>query len=120
MKHIEDMDTCTYYDQMRKQKRSLHEAVPRKGRKEPNRTAKRHAKNTCHVGDLYLNDKVTVFRQTGWISGFSGKSSVYVKDKEGCYITVPEKSHKLIPVKAVRFRTHCNNWAVYTTKIIVM
>ena len=77
-------------------------------------------KNTCHVGDLYLNDKVTVFGQTGWISGFSGKSSVYVKDKEGCYITVPEKSHKLIPVKAVRFRTHCNSWAVYTTKIIVM
>ena len=120
MKHIEDMDTCTYYDQMRKQKRSLHEAVPRKGRKEPNRTAKRHAKNTCHVGNLYLNDKVTVFGQTGWISGFSGKSSVYVKDREGCYITVPGKSHKLIPVKAVHFRTHCNNWAVYTTKTIVM
>ena len=120
MEHVEDTDICTYYDQMRKQKRSLHEAVPRKGRKEPNRTAKRNAKNTCHAGNLYLNDKVTVFGQTGWISGFSGKSSVYVKDQEGHYITVPGKSHKLIPVKAVCFRTHCNNWAVYTTKTIVM
>ena len=105
---------------MRKQKRSLYEAVPRKGKKEPNRTAKRNAKNTCHAGNLYLNDKVAVFGRTGWISGFSGKSSVYVKDREGHYITVPGKSHKLISVKAVRLRTHCNNWAVYTTKIIPM
>lgn len=86
----------------------------------PNRTAKRNAKNTCHSGNLYLNDKVIVFGQTGWISGFSGKSSVYVKDREGRYITVPGKSHKLLPVKAVHFRAHCNNWATYTTKTIVM
>ena len=105
---------------MRKQKRLLHEAVPRKDKKEPNCAVKRNAKNTCHAGNLYLNDKVAVFGRTDWISGFSGKSSVYVKDREGHYITVPGKSHKLIPVKAVCFKTHCNNWAVYTTKIIPM
>ena len=120
MERIKDTDTCTYYDQIRKQKRSLHEAVPRKGRKEPNRTAKRNAKNTCHAGGLYLNDKVAVFGQIGWISGFSGRNSVYVKDREGHYITVPGKNHKLIPVKSVHLKTHCNNWAVYTAKTIVM
>ena len=31
-----------------------------------------------------------------------------------------DSGHKLIPVNTVCFRTHCNNWAVYTTKTIVM
>ncbi len=35
-----------YIKQFRKKKRSLHEAIPRKGRKIPNRTAKRNGKNT--------------------------------------------------------------------------
>ena len=34
------------FKQFRKKKRSLHEATARKGRKEPNHTSKRNAKNT--------------------------------------------------------------------------
>ena len=120
MKSVENIDICTYHDQMRKQKRSLHEATPRKGRKEPNRTAKRNAKNTCRIDGLYLNDKVVVFGKVGWISGFSGKSGVYVKDRNGGYITAPGKSYKQVPRKEVHFCAHCNNWATYTTKTIVM
>ena len=104
----------TFYKQLRKQKRSLHEATPRKGRREPNRTAKRNRKNTCVVKGWYLNDKVTVFGKTGWISGFSGKSSVYIRDCENEYITVPGKNYKLVPISQIKMITHCNNWAVYT------
>ena len=46
-------ETCVY-TQLRKQKRSLHEATPRKGRKEPNRMAVRNRKNTCKAGDRWL------------------------------------------------------------------
>lgn len=119
LKQIRDVPDTTYYRQIRKQKRSLHEATPRKGRKEPNRNAKRNPKNTSRSGDLYMNDKVWVFGQYGWISGFSGRSSVYIKNQDGKYIQVPGKNHKLIPVKGLTVRTHCNNWAVYNTKTIL-
>ncbi|GAA3331006.1 hypothetical protein GCM10020331_085800 [Ectobacillus funiculus] len=46
--------------------------------KEKNRTATRNEKNTKSVGSWHLNDKVCVFGQVGWISGFSGQSC-YVK-----------------------------------------
>ncbi len=114
MESVKNCRETTFYMQLRKQKRSLHEAIPRKGRKEPNRTAKRKRKNTCIVGGKYLNDKVTVFGQNGWISGFSGKSSVYIKNCENEYITVLGKSHKLVPISQIKVITHCNNWAVYT------
>ena len=81
MESIINSTETTFYKQLRKQKRSLHEATPRKGRREPNLTAKRNRKNTCVVKGWYLNDKVTVFGKIGWISGFSGfsgKSSVYI------------------------------------------
>lgn len=112
-----DIPEVTYYRQLRKQKRSLHEATPRKGKKEPNRKARRNKKNTSHVGDIYLNDKVTVYGKTGWISGFSGGSSVYVKDNKGNFIYPLGKDHKLIPIREVSVKTHCNNWGVCTLKI---
>lgn len=114
MELIRNSTETTFYKQLRKQKRSLHEATPRKGRREPNRTAKRNRKNTCVVKGWYLNDKVTVFGKTGWISGFSGKSSVYIRDCENEYITVPGKNYKLVPISQIKMITHCNNWAVYT------
>lgn len=116
---IADIPDTTYYTQIRKQKRSLHEATPRKGRKEPNRTAKRNSKNTRMSGGIFLNDKVRVFGQNGWVSGFSGTSSVYVKNRDHEYITVPGKNHKLIPIKQLSVRMHCNNWAVYNTETIL-
>ena len=119
LEKIRDIPDTTYYRQIRKQKRSLHESTPRKGRKEPNRSAKRNAKNTCRSGNLYLNDKVRIAGQNGWICGFSGTSSVYVKNMEDEYIRMPGKTHKLIPAKGLTARTHCNNWAVYNTKTIL-
>lgn len=113
MDHIQNIPETTMYTQIRKQKRSLHEATPRKGRKEPNRKAVRNRKNTSHVRNLWLNDKVIVFGKTGWITGFSGTSSAYIKDCEGEYITVPGKNHKLVPLSELKFITHCNNWAVH-------
>ncbi|WP_165350938.1 RNA-guided endonuclease IscB, partial [Ectobacillus funiculus] len=81
--------------QFRKKKRSLHEATARKGRKEKNTQSKRNEKNTKTVGSWYLNDKVRVFGQVGWISGFSGQTC-YVKNIQGDYITVPGKSYKQV------------------------
>ena len=113
MNTVDNTEETTYYRQLRKQKRSLHEANPRKGRKEPNRLAARNRKNTCVAGGRYLNDKVKVLDQMGWVSGFSGNSSVYVKNQEGEYITMPGKSYKMVPISQTKLITHCNNWAVY-------
>ena len=99
--------------QFRKKKRSLHEANPRKGRKEPNRGAKRNKKNTVYSNGSYLNDKVKVFGQIGWISGFS-QGGVYVKNIHDEYITVPEKSYKQVSFKHLDFICHNNNWQFQT------
>lgn len=118
MNAITDIPDATYYKQLRKQKRSLHEANPRKGRKEPNHDAKRNAKNTRRVGNVCLNDKVRVFGQFGWVSGFSGKSNAYVKNKDGDYIKIPGKPYISVPLKELRVRARCNNWGVCTVKAI--
>lgn len=96
--------------QFRKKKRSLHEATPRKGRKEPNRTAKRNTKNTKQSsGGYYLNDKVRVFGRMGFISGFTS-GGAYIKDILGNYITIPEKTYKQVSFKYLEFISHNNNW----------
>ncbi len=95
--------------QFRKKKRSLHEATPRKGRKEPNRTAKRNAKNTKQSSGYYLNDKVRAFGRIGFISGFTS-GGAYIKDILGNYITIPEKTYKQVSFKHLEFINHNNNW----------
>ena len=95
--------------QFRKKKRSLHEATPRKGRKEPNRTAKRNEKNTPFSKGFYLNDKVKVFNQIGWISGFCN-GAAYIKDINDNYIIMPEKTYKQVGFKYLEFINHNNNW----------
>lgn len=95
--------------QFRKKKRSLHEATPRKGRKEPNRTAKRNAKNTPYRKGWYLNDKVSVFGKTGYITGFTS-GSAYIKDMNGTYITLPDKSYKRVSFVHMTLVNHNNNW----------
>ena len=95
--------------QFRKKKRSLHEAIPRKGRKEPNRIAKRNAKNTKQSNGYYLNDKVRVFGKVGFISGFTG-GGAYIKDILGNYLTIPEKTYKQVSFKYLEFISHNNNW----------
>ena len=84
----------TIFRQVRKKKRSLHEAIPRKGRSAPNRDATRNRKNTKESRGFSLYDKVTVGGQVGLISGFtSNGSAAYVKDASDDYIPVVRKSY---------------------------
>ena len=81
--------------QMRKKKRSLHEATPRKGRKIPNILALRNAKNTKEVvmfNKVYaLCDKVKIDKEIGFITGFTGKSA-YVQNIQGEYLSFMAKA----------------------------
>ena len=95
--------------QFRKKKRSLHEATARKGRKQPNITQKRNCKNTKCSHGFYLNDKVKVFNKIGFISGFYNYGC-YVKDIQGKYITIPNKTYKQVSFKHLEFLNHNNNW----------
>ncbi len=101
--------------QVRKKKRSLHEATPRKGRKEPNRTAKRNEKNTKLVDTKYgrfcLHDKVRVGSKTGFVSGFSAKQ-LYVVDIDGNYLMQEGKSYKQINSVRVKHITRNNNFII--------
>lgn len=95
--------------QFRKKKRSLHEATARKGRKEPNRTQKRNNKNTPYYKGFWLNDKVFVLGQIGYITGFSSRGT-YIKNKNDEYITLPSKSYKQVGITSLRLLSHNNNW----------
>lgn len=103
-------DSVFYIKQFRKKKRSLHEATARKGRKTKNVTSKRNVKNVKELKRFYLNDKVRVYRQVGYITGFTGTSMAYVKDIYGNYITKPHKSYKQVNLKDCEFLHHNNNW----------
>ena len=95
--------------QFRKKKRSLHEATARKGRKMSNRTQKRNNKNTPYHKGFYLNDKVSVLGNVGYITGF-GNSSAYIKDVNNNYIMMPNKSYKQVGITNIRLINHNNNW----------
>ena len=56
-----------------------------------------------------MNDKVEVFGQIGYITGFTG-TGVYVKDTNNNYITMPNKSYKQINIKELKLINHNNNW----------
>ncbi|WP_242222338.1 RNA-guided endonuclease IscB [Bacillus cereus group sp. BfR-BA-01380] len=95
--------------QFRKKKRSLHEATARKGRKTKNTSAKRNNKNTPHIDGIYLGDKVKVFGQVGFVTGFTGKM-VYIQDIHGQYIQNPAKSYKQVKKSEIERIHHTNNW----------
>ena len=101
--------------QVRKKKRSLHEAVARKGRKAPNRAAKRNRKNTKGIKYKGLSwclwDKVEVGGQLGFITGFTG-NMVYVQDIEGNYIQVSTK-YKQISLNDIKLVSRNNNWVCH-------
>jgi len=108
-------DNVWYYiRQVRKKKRSLHEEIPRKGRKEPNREAKRNNKNTKEIvvnnKKWCLWDKVYIpsINQIGYISGFSNKW-VYIQDIWGNYLQVSEK-YKQINSKNTVLLSRDNNY----------
>ena len=101
--------------QVRKKKRSLHEATARKGRKIKNTTAKRNSKNTPKVGDFHLYDTVSVGGEIGFISGFSGKTQCYVKNIFGDYVTTSTK-YKMVGLKKLNRLLHNNNWVQQRTE----
>ncbi len=115
--NVEAKRTQKYYKirQVRKKKRSLHEAVARKGRKEPNITAKRNKKNTKHIQHKGLRwclwDKVKVDRQIGFITGFTG-NMVYVQNIEGNYIQTSTK-YKQISIDNIHLVGRNNNWVCH-------
>ena len=105
---------CTGFTikQVRKRKRSLHEATARKGRKSPNTTQKRNNKNTNKITvnnkTWCLRDEVVINGATGFISGFTG-SAAYIQGIDGKYIQQTEK-HKQVSVNELRFIGRNNNW----------
>jgi len=108
-------DNVWYYiRQVRKKKRSLHEEIPRKGRKEPNRGAKRNSKNRKEIivnGKKWcLWDKVYIpsIDKTGYISGFSN-NWVYVQDIYGNYLQISSK-YKQINSKELLLIRRNNNY----------
>lgn len=104
-----NVDEIFKIKQFRKKKRSLHEATARKGRKTPNKTQKRNSKNTKYQNGFHLNDKVRLFGEVGFISGFTS-GGCYVKDIENSYITIPDKTYKQVSFKHLEFINHNNNW----------
>ena len=101
--------------QFRKKKRSLHEATARKGRKTPNREQKRNSKNTPHYKGFYLNDKVEILGNIGYISGFTN-GGAYIKDIYGNYITLPNKNYKQVTISKIKLIGHNNNWQYITQR----
>src|SRR5699024_2578999 len=94
--------------QFRKKKRSLHEATARKGRKYKNVTSKRNEKNMKQLKGFYLNDKVRLFGETGYITGFTGTNGAYVRTMDGDYITIRCKNYKQVSLKEVKQIEHNN------------
>lgn len=97
--------------QFRKKKRSLHESIPRKGRKVKNTTQKRNSKNTKSVNSWILNDKVRYNNKIGFITGFTGKTGCYIKDIYNNYIITPNKSYKQVNLKELELVSNNNNWS---------
>ena len=98
-----------YVQQVRRKKRSMHEATPRKGRKEKNRTAARSPKNTKESGGICLFDKVQMEGAgIGWVTGFAS-GACYIKDKTGEYVTSSQK-YKQVPIGKLHVLHHCGSW----------
>lgn len=116
MQNIVDASSTTYYRQVRKKKRSLHEATARKGRARPNTVAKRNAKNTKFLtvkGKKYcMRDKVEYNGQIAWIAGFSGKTGCRIQSIDDKYLSQPGKSYTSINLSDVNVLNHNNNWIV--------
>lgn len=117
---VKDEEPVLYIQQVRRKKRSLHEETPRKGRKEPNRTAARNSKNTKAVTvtkrrggkkvsvTACLFDRVELNGKKGWITGFTGKACRIV-DTEGNYVAATDK-YTQVNISSIRILHHTGNW----------
>lgn len=70
---------------------------------------KRNSKNMPYYKGFWLNDKVFVLGQVGYITGFTS-GSAYIKNKNDEYITLPSKSYKQVGIASLRLLSHNNNW----------
>ena len=105
-------DHVVYVQQVRKKKRSLHEANPRKWSKTKNRFAVRNSKNTKEVNGVCLFDRVEVpGKGYGWVTGFIIQPPVEMGDflpgrvKEGKM----RKEHEKV-ICRIRNRKHYVRW----------
>lgn len=114
---VKDNDETIQFRQVRRKKRSLHEANPVKGRKTPNREAKRHRKNVKSIKGFSIWDTVEYRGKRGFISGFSGGDAARVVDWNGDYIMPEGKTYnqiQLLQLKLIQRRT--NNYVQRTIK----
>ena len=103
------------FKQFRKKKRSLHEATARKGRKMPNVTSKRNAKNTKYAKGFWLNDYVKIkdSNKKGYISSFMSKGAIVrLRNIFGEYVSNTDKNYT--SVKNIELITHHNTWQSQT------
>ena len=113
---IRDSDETIQFRQVRRKKRNLHEANPRKGRKKPNREAKRNCKNVKAVKGFSVWDTVEYRGRIGFITGFTGKAARIV-NWDGDYIRPEGKTYsqiQLTELKLIQRRT--NNYVQRTVK----
>lgn len=61
-----------------------------------------------HYKGFWLNDKVSVLGQVGYITSFTS-SDAYVKDKNDKYITLPNKSYQQVDISNLKMLLHNNN-----------
>ena len=114
--NIKQNITCYFYiKQFRKKKRSLHEAIPCKGRSSkgiyhPNINQKRRQKNKKKLLGWYKNDYVKINNHTGWIYGFSGSHSAIVRDIHEKHIQLSKKTYNHIQLSKLKLICHNNNW----------
>lgn len=124
----DDHESVIYIQQVRRKKRSLHEETPRRGRKEPNRTAARNSKNTKAVTvtkrrwkekvsvTACLFDRVELNGKKGWITGFTGKAC-RIADTEGNYVTATDK-YTQVNISSIRILHHTGNWVTGLKRIV--
>ena len=106
--------TCQtlHYRQVRRYKRSLHEANPRKGRKAPNTKAVRNAKNTSEVKGFHLWDTVKAGGKKLYITGFTG-TAAYLTDRYKNYVSPPGKNYRQWTLSKIT-RLHPNGgWIMF-------
>lgn len=118
---VTQCETLYKIRQVRKKKRSLHEANPRKGRGKPNMQAKRNSKNTKEIAinnkKWCLWDKVFIpqIDAVGYISGFTGKW-VYAQDIGGMYVQT-SSNYKQINTKNIELICRNNNFITERTTL---
>lgn len=112
----QDTNDILQIRQYRTKDRSIHNSVPIKGRKEPNRNATRRNTNIRTYRRWVKNDKVRVFgTKVGFITGF-GNFVACVKDINGKYITDPNRKNYSVNLSSLKLMCHNNNWQYQTVR----